>query len=93
MVPTVVHMVTPETLSRAISALIADELAAADIPLRTASETTGIPRTTLRRRLIGASPLTMDELAALLDLLGITLTEAARRTEVPDQAQTNRAAS
>lgn len=35
------------------------------------SEKTGIPRTTLARRLAGSSPFTVAELAAIADVLGI----------------------
>lgn len=45
------------------------------ISQREASRRTGIPLTTLSRRLAGHSPLQLDELAALADLLDLSLVD------------------
>lgn len=39
------------------------------------ADATGIPRTTLRRRLTGNSPFTLNELDVLAPLLGISLVD------------------
>lgn len=67
------HTRTPAETSAEVSRRVASALAAAGISQRAASEQTGIPLSTLSRRLAGASPLTVTELACLADLLGTTI--------------------
>jgi hypothetical protein len=50
---------------------VAAALAAADISTVTAAEQTGIPRSTLSRRLTGNSPFTLVELELIESLLGV----------------------
>ena len=66
-------MDTPEQTSREISRTVSGALANAGISQRTAAEQTGIPLTTLSRRLTGASPFLVTELAVLATLLGTTV--------------------
>lgn len=68
---------TPEAESRALASVISGSLASAGISLRSAAEATGIPTSTLSRRLGGNSPLLYTELAALATLLGTTVKELA----------------
>lgn len=46
-----------------------------------ASEQTGIPRTTLLRRLSGVSPFTVDELQRIADLLGVPVHSLIETTD------------
>ena len=70
---TVVHMDTPEQTSREISRTVSEALRAAGISQRTAADQTGIPLTTLSRRLTGAAPFLVTELAVLAEMLGTTV--------------------
>lgn len=66
-------MDTTETTVRAIAAAVCQALDEAGISRKAAVEATGIPLTTLQRRLTGHSPLRVDELAALASLAGTTV--------------------
>jgi transcriptional regulator with XRE-family HTH domain len=79
-------MVTPEQTSRALARAVAEALAEAGVSQRKAAEATGIPLTTLSRRLTGASPLLATELASLASLLGITVSALAIAAEGSDAA-------
>ena len=68
-------MDTPQTVARAIGLAMADALKERSITTQAAAEASGIPRTTLIRRLTGTSPLYVDELAALCDLLGVSMAD------------------
>jgi transcriptional regulator with XRE-family HTH domain len=73
-------MDTPEQTSREISRTVAEALRVAGISQRSAAEATGIPLTTLSRRLTGAAPFLVTELFSLAKVLGTTvsaLTETA----------------
>lgn len=80
-------MDTPEQVSRALSETISRRLTAASISQRTAAERTGIALTTLSRRLTGTSPFLATELAALAGLLGTTVSNLAKESEMPDSAR------
>ena len=74
-------MATPTDTSRGIARSVSAALSAAGIAQRDAAARTGIPITTLSRRLTGNSPFNTTELALIADLLGVHvsdfLTEAA----------------
>lgn len=74
-------MDTPETQSRGIARAVAEALAAAGISQRAAASSTGIPLTTLSRRLTGHSPFLVTELAVLASLTGTTVSDLAARAE------------
>lgn len=56
----------------AVASVVTDRIDAAGKSHLRISEETGIPRTTLARRLSGASPFTVAELSALAAALGTT---------------------
>ena len=74
-------MDTPEQTSREISRIVSEALGAAGISQRSAAEQTGIPLTTLSRRLTGAAPFLVTELAALAKVLGTTVSTLTASTE------------
>ncbi|AKU15786.1 helix-turn-helix transcriptional regulator [Luteipulveratus mongoliensis] len=63
---------TPDDTARSLASVVLEALAEAGISQREAAEKTGIPSTTLNRRLspTGNSPLTADEIVRLATLLG-----------------------
>lgn len=63
-----------------ISRVVAELLDQAGVSHKKASEVTGIPRSTLLRRLNGSS-FQILELRALAELLGTSVTEIVRRAE------------
>lgn len=80
-VSTVARMEQPQTISESLAAVVRGELAAQRITQRMASEGAGIPLTTLHRKLSGRAPFNVVELAALAEILGVSLTEFAQRAE------------
>ena len=64
-----------------MSHVVREALRDAGISQRVASTETGIPLTTLVRRLSGRSPLLVTELAALASLAGVTVSELTARAE------------
>ena len=64
-----------------MSHVVREALRDAGISQRAASTETGIPLTTLVRRLSGRSPLLVTELAALASLAGVTVSELTARAE------------
>jgi lambda repressor-like predicted transcriptional regulator len=56
--------------SRKVAAAVSAALGVAGISVLTAAEQTGIPRSTLTRRLTGTSPFTIVELELVANLLG-----------------------
>jgi len=68
-------MATNTDTSRTIAALVSAALREAGIPQRDAASRTGIPITTLSRRLTGNSPFNTDELDLIADLLGVTVSD------------------
>ena len=67
---TVLHMDTPQQAQQASAAAVTKALREAGVSQRAASEQTGIPLTTLVRRLTGRSPFLITELAALAEVCG-----------------------
>jgi transcriptional regulator with XRE-family HTH domain len=68
-------MATNTDTSRSIARAVSTALSAAGIAQRDAAERTGIPISTLSRRLTGNSPFTVTELDLLANVLGCTVTE------------------
>lgn len=66
-------MATPTDTSRSIAAHVSAALSTAGIPQREVASRTGIPITTLSRRLTGHSPFNTNELALIADLLDTTV--------------------
>jgi hypothetical protein len=60
-----------DSVSRAVAGAVAEAIAANGHTQLSVSEATGIPRTTLLRRLGGVTPFTVAELAAIADFLGM----------------------
>lgn len=69
---TVLRMDTPQQTQQASAAAVTKALKEAKVSQRAASEMTGIPLTTLVRRLTGRAPFLITELAALADVCGCT---------------------
>ena len=65
---------------REVSRVVTELLEQAGVSQKKASEVTGIPRSTLLRRLNGSS-FQILELRALAELLGTTITEIVARAE------------
>jgi hypothetical protein len=59
--------------SRKVAAAVSAALGEASISTLAAAEQTGIPRSTLSRRLTGTSPLTIVELELLAALVGVSV--------------------
>ena len=66
-------MDTPTKQAQAIAAAASEALRAAGVSQREASELTGIPLTTLVRRLTGRSPFLVTELAAVAEVAGVSV--------------------
>lgn len=62
----------PSPSAARVSEILAAALTGAGISQRQAADATGIPLTTLRRRLSGQSPLHIDELETLGRLVNLT---------------------
>jgi len=67
-------MDTRTDTDQAVAEVVASALREAGVAQRDAAERTGIPMTTLRRRLTGHSSFTMSELARIAALLDTTVT-------------------
>ncbi len=74
-------MATPDLTSRGISQAVSNALKSAGISQREAAERSGIPITTLSRRLTGNSPFLVTELAVLASMVGTTVSELAATAE------------
>ena len=74
-------MDTPEQTSREISRTVSEALRAAGISQRSAADLTGIPLTTLSRRLTGAAPFLVTELAVLAKVLDTTVSALTASAE------------
>ena len=68
-------MATTTDTSKGIARAVSAALRGAGIAQRGAAEATGIPITTLSRRLTGKAPFTTDELHVLADLVGCKVTD------------------
>lgn len=62
-----------EQTSRGIAAVVSQRIAASGLSRREIANETGIPLTTLTRRLMGTSPFLVTELAALASVLQTTV--------------------
>lgn len=62
------------SLAGRVATVVADAIAARQMSLRDISDQTGIPTTTLHRRLHGHAPFTFAEIDALARVLGTTVT-------------------
>lgn len=74
-------MVTTNATSQSIAEVVTAALSEAGIAQRDAAARTGIPFTTLRRRLTGFSPFNMAELVLLAELLDRPLSSLIRKAE------------
>lgn len=70
--------------SRRIAGVVERRISASGISLREAARQTGIPLTTLSRRLTGNSPFSLPELAAVAELLGVVASELVIEAETTD---------
>ena len=59
--------------SRRVAAAVSAALGDSDISILSAAESTGIPRSTLTRRLTGNSPFTIVELELIARLVGVSV--------------------
>ncbi len=69
------HMNPSDAHSKAVALRVARLLREAKITQQAAAAATGIHLTTLKRRLAGHTPLNVNEVAALADLLDLTIPE------------------
>jgi transcriptional regulator with XRE-family HTH domain len=72
-------MATNTDTSRGLARNVSAALSAAGIAQRDAAARTGIPLSTLSRRLTGNSPFNTDELALIADLLGVNVSDLFTR--------------
>lgn len=70
---TFLYVDTSEQTSRKIALAVSEALTEAGISQRAAADQSGIPLTTLSRRLTGASPFLITELAVLAQILNTTV--------------------
>lgn len=75
-----------DTPAQRVAGIIRAGLAERDISIRAAANQTGIPATTLHRRLAGHQPLTISDLAALSPLIEMTVYEIAAKAETTEKA-------
>jgi hypothetical protein len=83
---TVLYVDTSEQTSRKIALAVSQALTDAGISQRSAAEQSGIPLTTLSRRLTGASPFLITELAVLARMLNTTVGALTTAAEARDSA-------
>lgn len=77
-------MATPNDTSHRIARAVSAAIKRAGLSENAVATRSGIPQTTLNRRLAGISPLTVIELAAIAEVLGVTV--AALITPAEDAA-------
>lgn len=70
-----------DSLSLRTAQVVSTAIDAAGLTQLGVSETTGIPRATLIRRLRGQSPFTLTELAAVAEVLDTTVGDLLRTVE------------
>jgi len=68
-----------DTLTATVAARVRDAIDSAGITHVGLSESTGIPRTTLIRRLNGFAPFTLEELEAVAHVLGTSVSDLTRK--------------
>lgn len=78
---TVLYMDTPEAASRAVADAVKAALSEAKITRREAASRSGIPLTTLERRLSGRSPFDVNELYVLATMAGVKVSDLVAATE------------
>lgn len=81
LVTTVIHMDTPESIARQVSAEIRAAMKLAGMSQRDMAAKTGIPLVTLGRRLTGGKPFDIAELAAVASTLNIGVVDLMLRAE------------
>lgn len=77
----VLRMNTPEATSARLAAVVSEAIRDGGVSQRKVSEETGIPLSTLSSRLTGRRPFTVVELAAIAQLLEISVLELVLRSE------------
>lgn len=82
----VLHMEHPPATLSSLSEVVKQRLEDAGISQRQAASQTGIPLTTLSRRLTGNSSFSVTELAALAGLFGIPVSRLAIEAEATDRS-------
>ena len=70
-----------DTPAQRVAGIVREGLEARNISIRAASTATGIPATTLHRRLTGHAPLTVSDLAALAPLIEMEVSQIAAAAE------------
>lgn len=75
------HPKTPDEVARQIAANVNRALTEAGISQRSAAASTGIPLSTLSRRMTGSSPFLVTELAAIAELVGTSIVNLADLTD------------
>lgn len=71
----------PATVSQRMGDVVSRRITDAGMSLRSFSTKTGIPLTTLTRRLAGQNPFDVDELAAVALVLGTAVSDLAGEAE------------
>lgn len=84
--PTVSHMETSSVSASQLACVISAALAEANISQRTAAARTGIPLTTLSRRLTGHSPFLVTELELMASLVGLKMSALVALAEQKEEA-------
>ena len=74
-------MATNEAAAIVVGEAVARALEAANISRRDAAEQTGIPLTTLQRRILGRSPFRVNELAIIASLTGVSVVDLVAGTK------------
>ncbi len=78
---TLIRMNTPQATSDRLTAAVAEAMGSAKVSQRAMAAATGIPLVTLNRRLNGHTAFTVVELAAIADVLNVSIVEFALRAE------------
>lgn len=68
-------MVTPPSQTQVVATIVRQTMEEQGLSVKSLSEKTHIPRTTLARRLAGGSPFTLNELDAIAAQLGQTASD------------------
>lgn len=76
-----IRMNTPQATSDRLTAVVAEAMRTAKVSQRAMAELTGIPLVTLSRRLNGHTAFTAVELAAIAEVLHLSIVEFALRAE------------
>lgn len=81
MTTSLLRMNTPKATSDRLTVVIGDAMKAAKVSQRAMAEATGIPLVTLNRRLTGHAAFTVVEMAAIAEVLNLSIVELAIRAE------------